>query len=1686
MKNPELIKHLDTIKQKSAEVWEHPYLYWFTDHGPKHSDNIIQIADMILKAYNVELTEYEKFIFHAAAYLHDVGMQEIKNKELNGKDISAYTQDDWDLIRREHPLSSFNAILDSLRERGRDTTDYGITDSIDPDIIKLIAYISLGHSTGKYDDNETYFAHTIETYKEEDPYPLSGAARNAVRVSLLTSLLLIADELDLARGRVSHKQFTRIPLSPQNAIHYFKHHYIRNIDISKPNIIINFQFPPKNKLNDNIDGKLMEWVQNKLRKQLEVICNYMDKENILIRDVICHKEYEKEEDSLLRIIPAEAIKELDKELQQETVTVDVNTLIERYKQSVMSEENQIHILGMDKPKKLTDIYVHTKVFETVTISPRMPHEHDEKQDKKIAELCREHEITEKNRIDFIKDYLLSIFESKNRHTVILGDPGAGKTTIAKYLTVIAMDNEKDTVLQNAQIIPVFIDLGRYAQESEVISLKDYGTATAIRRATCIANQEDVFKEYIYDNIENGQILFILDGLDEVAKNNYDNVIKRINELKEECNNCPVIITCRIFDYKDDLKGVNKITVAKFDKEDREAFINNWFTEKDEKESFMKKLENNVQAKELGTNPLLLSLMAIMHSQRKPFSTKRIDLFRQCIDVLFRKWDEYREINREPVFDEDEKNKLLAKIAFHIHTREQGNRREIDKQDLKKITEDYINTLPLATTLNAEDIITEIASLHGILKNIKYTDTYLFSHLAFQEYYTAYQIYLDRDEEKYLRNFLDNKDPHWREVILLMYGMQNKADKLLSIILEHANDPDKEDIFMSNLIFAGEAVSTGANIDKSMFNQVIESLLDLISIGYSLPKILEISLYSILKDICPVKNLERFVIELNDKYSFVRDRAAEALGNIGKADDNVIQHLIQALNDQDDSVRISAAEALGKIGKADDIVIQRLIQALNDQNPLSVRISAAGALGNIGKADDTVIQALLHALNDQEKFVRSSAAGALGNIGKADDNIIQALIQALNDQNDNVIISAALALGKIGKADDNVIQALIQALNDQNDNVIISVAEALGKLEKADDNVIQALIQALNDQDDKVRTSAVYALGNIGKADDNVIQHLIQALNDQDDKVRTSAVYALGKIGKADDNVIQALIQAFNDQNPLSVRISAASALGKLGKADDNVIQALIQALNDESINVCFSAFKALGNIEKADDNVIHALIQALNDKYSFVRDRAAEALGNIGKADDNVIQHLIQALNDQDDSVRISAAEALGKIGKADNNVIQALIQALNDQNDSVRSIAALALGNMGKADDNVLQALILSLNDQYSIVPDRSRSALYSLYSISDRPDLFKLSYLRSLTDLSPLDSIKIKGFKSIKDIDLQLDFLNVFIGPNGAGKSNFISVFTLLHNIVDGNLGQFVEISGGAEFMLHYGSRVTSEMDISLSFGGNDYHCNLIPTEDDRLIFAKEEYSYLSALNKLINDESSESQYRETRLKHSANTEYITKNIRNWSIYHFHDTTQYSLIKKKSRIDDNKPLKHDASNLAAFLYYLQQRHPEHYKNIVGTINMVAPFFDNFKLEPDRLNPELIKLEWQEKGSDLYFDANSLSDGTLRFIALATLLMQPELPSMILLDEPELGLHPFAINLLGGMLRSASTKSQIIISTQSVSLINQFDPEHIVVAERVKGESVFKRLNKEELEVWLEDYTLGEIWEKNLIGGRP
>ncbi len=338
--------------------------------------------------------------------------------------------------------------------------------------------------------------------------------------------------------------------------------------------------------------------------------------------------------------------------------------------------------------------------------------------------------------------------------------------------------------------------------------------------------------------------------------------------------------------------------------------------------------------------------------------------------------------------------------------------------------------------------------------------------------------------------------------------------------------------------------------------------------------------------------------------------------------------------------------------------------------------------------------------------------------------------------------------------------------------------------------------------------------------------------------------------------------------------------------------------------------------------------------------------------------------------------------------------------------------------------------------------------------------------------------------------------IGANGSGKSNLIAFFRMLCFMLPGagNLQTFIQQNGRASSLLHDGPTKTREIEAHLKFvtssGTNEYAFRLFYAAPDTLIFADERCRFSNSRYttqapwKMFAGGHPEAQLI-GRAATDNTARVILNLLRRYVVYQFHNTSLTARIKTYWDVSDNLMLKEDAANLGPVLLRLRETQPKYYQRIVETIRQILPFFSDFVLEPEFGK---IYLRWREKGSDNDFGAHQASDGMLRTLSLVTLLLQPveALPSLVVLDEPELGLHPYALKIISGLLKSLALERQIIVATQSASLLEEFEPQDVVVVEREGRSSTFRRLQTEPLKEWLEEYSLGELWNKNVLGGRP
>ena len=375
-------------------------------------------------------------------------------------------------------------------------------------------------------------------------------------------------------------------------------------------------------------------------------------------------------------------------------------------------------------------------------------------------------------------------------------------------------------------------------------------------------------------------------------------------------------------------------------------------------------------------------------------------------------------------------------------------------------------------------------------------------------------------------------------------------------------------------------------------------------------------------------------------------------------------------------------------------------------------------------------------------------------------------------------------------------------------------------------------------------------------------------------------------------------------------------------------------------------------------------------------------------------------------------------------------------------------------------------------------------------------------------IESLHVEGFRTLADLKID-DLPNpaVLIGANGSGKSNLIRFFEMMATMIrDRRLNEFVQLYGGADDQLFGGNRTSKRINAKLGVrtesGRSDYRFTLAYSQPDRFLFTDEAYRFTrDGCDAKESWQEIGSGHTEAKIFEAAESagssdvnqrsaEALVQMLRHCAVHQFHDTSFYSPLKTACDPTENAYLRSDGRNLAAVLLRLERDNPRRFKSICKFIQRIIPNFDRFQIEESN-TPFL--LQWRAKGMDKTIGAHLSSDDSLRFFALATLLnLPPEmLPNVLLIDEPELGLHPVAVNLIGNMIKVLARERQVIVATQSPHLVDVFGLDEIFVLELENGRTGFHRYDKGKYaewlkERWLDEYSTGELWEKNLIGGRP
>jgi HEAT repeat protein len=798
---------------------------------------------------------------------------------------------------------------------------------------------------------------------------------------------------------------------------------------------------------------------------------------------------------------------------------------------------------------------------------------------------------------FLASELLTEFSAKK--AVLLGAPGSGKTTLMSYFAVMLAQNRPELLGLDVNVdwLPILIRMRDFVREPN-LSILDFVKQFAEKRMSVKTLQTGFFEYWL----EDGRTLILLDGLDEIAdESKRSEIVRRIENFLGQYDKNIAIITSRPAGYRRDFFRTEEFPhheLQRFDDEKIEQFINNWYesrfldqTEAERrKDSLRKALDDNDRIKLLARNPLLLTIIALIHRYQVVLPKERYKLYQRAVETLLTSWDANKELSNHSILkylELDDLPRLMERLAYWIHT--QGNTGDneggtmIDREELIEQLSREIKTLKQIELFKANEeakrFIGFIRERTGLL-NEQGQDCYAFVHKTFQEYLCAQEINYQADNEDDFEIVLNAikdclHDAHWREVFLLLIAQQKpkKAVKAIQAILNQGSD--YEQWLHRDLLFAGSCLAEYPKGLTVADSRLVEELLKrLVALETQDEKRVGSRVRGqVFKILCSLYETEfetqalQLLKEHSDQIS--KSRLQKYQVELGERE-AVIETLLKQLTDEDSDVRRKAAEALGELGKGSQTVVDALLKTLTDENP-SVRYHAVSALRWLGNSSQTVVDAVLETLTDEDSAVRQMAVNVFNNLGKGSQTVVDAMLQCLQDKDDSVRGNATFALGWLGNSSQAVVDTLLLLLTDENYHVRRNAASSLGNMRKSSQTVINALLPLLTDDDSTVRLATIVALGSLGQGSQTVVDVLLQRLADEkSDDLRCLAACSLvfslvdssfDQLGKCLQMVLDFLfLGLINDSYNSFIRDRAARGLGKLGKKSDAVLPAVIQWL----------------------------------------------------------------------------------------------------------------------------------------------------------------------------------------------------------------------------------------------------------------------------------------------------------------------------------------------------------------------------------------------------------------------------------------------------------------------------------------------------------------------------------------------
>ncbi|MGJ5631418.1 HEAT repeat domain-containing protein, partial [Nostoc sp. CALU 1950] len=734
-------------------------------------------------------------------------------------------------------------------------------------------------------------------------------------------------------------------------------------------------------------------------------------------------------------------------------------------------------------------------------------------------------------------------ESTRNKFVVLGEPGIGKTTLMSYFAVMLAEQQTEKLGLSAdlELLPILIrirDLGKASTKNLLEYVRNFANSIHVK---------ELPKGFFEHWLEDGRALILLDGLDEIAKpsDRYE-FVKIIHSFLGQYSQNRAIITSRPAGYSREFFGTDEFPhyqLEKFDDSQIDLFIQQWYNSRlsnnlekaqELQESLKKALAAQERIKLLARNPLLLTIIALIHRYEARLPRYRYELYKQAVETLLINWDADKGIESWKLnyIQLDDIKILMRQLAYWIHSQGETSDKEggtlIDRDELIRQLSEYIRECNYQVKKHqaeaeAERLVDHITERCGLL-NEQGQDRYAFVHKTFQEYLAGEEI-RDRQSGEFqevlnhIRDYLHNS--HWREVLLLLIAQQNpkNSKRIIDEILQQ--ETPYEEWLHRNLFFAGTCLTEDLKLsDGNLITDILQELVELeVNNSQRVGRKVKSQVFQILCSLNETQFQAQALQLLKASADLIyEERLREYRAALGEQQE-VLVELLGLLKDENVSVRYSAAQVLGKLGNAPQVV-EALLGLLKDESGV-VSYSAAEALGKLGNASPQVVEALLGLLKDDSGSVRNSAALALGKLGNALPQVFEALLGLLKDETRIVSYSDAKVLGMLDNTPPQLVEVLLGLLKDESGIVSYSAAEALGKLGNASPQVVEALLGLLKDDSENMRNSAAEALGKLGNASPQVVEALLGLLKDDSENMRNSAAEALGKLGNASPQVVEA-------------------------------------------------------------------------------------------------------------------------------------------------------------------------------------------------------------------------------------------------------------------------------------------------------------------------------------------------------------------------------------------------------------------------------------------------------------------------------------------------------------------------------------------------------------------------------------